>query len=127
MSLAAHPGLAVGSGLHASKAGALRRRMEPGWHAEAACRDADDPDAWFPARTARPEQIAEPLGICAECPVRRSCLAAGLVGREYGIWGGATEAQRDAALAELHTGAFVDPVLDRLLATPLPQVRKGAA
>jgi hypothetical protein len=119
--------VAAGPGLHASKAGALRRRIEPEWHTDAACRDTADPDAWFPARTASAEEIVEPLAICAGCPVRRSCLAAGLVGREYGIWGGTTEAQRDAALAELHAGALVDPVLDRLLATPLPKVRKGAA
>jgi hypothetical protein len=114
-------------GLHSSKAGALRRRIEPGWQANGACVDTDNPDAWFPARTAPPEEIAGPLAVCAGCPVRRSCLAAGLVGREYGLWGGTTEAQRDAGFAELSAGAQVDPVLDKLLAAPIPSVRKGAA
>jgi hypothetical protein len=113
--------------VHASKAGALQRRIEPGWQTAAACLDTEDPDAWFPPRTADPDEIAAPLAICAGCPVRRSCLAAGLLGREYGLWGGTTEAQRDAALGELNAGALVDPVLDQLLAAPLPTARKGAA
>jgi hypothetical protein len=47
--------LALAPGLHSSKAGALRRRIEPGWQARGACVDTDDPDAWFPARTAPPD------------------------------------------------------------------------
>jgi hypothetical protein len=127
MSAFGQSSLAVAPGLHASKAGALRRRVEPGWQADAACSDTDDPDAWFPARTAPPDEIAEPLAVCAACSARLSCLAVGLVGREYGLWGGTTEAQRDAALGELNAGALVDPVLDRLLAAPVPSVSKGAA
>jgi hypothetical protein len=98
MSAFPEPGLAVAPGLHAAKAGALRRRIQPGWQADAACADTDDPEAWFPDRTARPDDVTEPLAICAACPVRRSCLAAGLLGREYGLWGGTTDTQRDAAL-----------------------------
>jgi hypothetical protein len=120
-------GLALAPGLHASKAGALRRRINPGWQADAACVDTCDLDSWFPARIAALDEIAGPLAICAGCPVRRSCLAAGLLGREYGLWGGTTETQRDAALGELNAGAQVDPVLDRLLAAPVPNARKGAA
>jgi hypothetical protein len=119
--------LTVAPGLHSSKAGALRRRIEPGWQARGACVDTDNPDAWFPARTAPPEEIAEPLTVCFGYPIRRSCLAAGLLGREYGLWGGTTEPQRDAALADLNPGTQVDPVLDRLLAAPILSVRKGAA
>jgi len=111
--------------LHASKAGALRRRIEHGWQADAACGDTDDPDAWFPPRTATAEDIAGPLSVCARCPVRRSCLAAGLLGREYGLWGGTIEAQRDAALGELNAGASVDSVLDQLLAIPALRVGRS--
>jgi hypothetical protein len=119
--------LALAPGLHSSKAGALRRRIEPGWQANGACADTADPDAWFPAHSAPPDEIAEALATCAGCPVRRSCLAAGLLGREYGLWGGATETQRDAALGDLNAGAQVDPVLDRLLAALPMTPAKGAA
>jgi hypothetical protein len=119
--------LSLATGLHSSKAGALRRRIEPGWQADGACVDTDDPDAWFPARTAPPDEIADALALCAGCPVRRSCLAAGLLGGEYGLWGGTTEAQRDTALDDLNADAQVDPVLDRLLAAPVVTAAKGAA
>jgi WhiB family redox-sensing transcriptional regulator len=76
----------------------LRRRIDPDWQDLGACADTDDPDAWFPAPTATAEEIAVPLAICLACPVRRSCLAAGLLGREYGIWGGTTEDERRALL-----------------------------
>ncbi len=61
--------LALAPGVHASKAGALRRRIEPGWQVHGACVDTDDPDAWYPSRTASPDEIADALAICAGCPV----------------------------------------------------------
>jgi len=71
------------------------------------------------------------LAVCESCPVRRSCLAAGLLGHEAGVWGGTTEDERDNALDDLNAGAGVDPVLDRLLAVPVDTTadttQRGAA
>jgi hypothetical protein len=123
--------LALAPSLHGTKAGALQRRIEPGWQASAACAAAVDPDAWFPARSTPRRDLAGVLAVCEVCPVRRSCLAAGLLGHEAGVWGGTTEDQRDAALDDLNAGDPVDSVLDRLLAvpveTPASTTEKGAA
>lgn len=101
MSGVIHLTLTPTSPLHPLKARALANRVEPGWQLRAACADTTDPDAWFPARSTPRAELAEPLGVCAHCPVRRSCLAAGLLGREHGIWGGTTETERDTALDQL--------------------------
>lgn len=63
----------------------------PEWHQRAACRD-DDPAAWFPHST--DFELAEyAKAICATCPVRGECEAAGLR-EEFGIWGGLSERAR---------------------------------
>jgi hypothetical protein len=63
------------------------------------------------------------LTVCQACPVRRSCLAAGLLGHEHGVWGGTTEPERDDATVELTSAAArTDDVLDRLLALPVGAV-----
>jgi len=116
--------------LHAVKARALSNRIEPGWQKRAACGDTTDADAWFPDRSVPQRELADVLAVCEGCRVRRSCLAAGLLGREYGIWGGTTDAERDAALDELSPKARTDDVLGRLLGWPASQVRpkkRGAA
>jgi len=109
------------------KAAALARRIESGWQAQGACAGAADPDAWFPARSVARRDLAEPLAVCESCPVRRSCLAAGLLGHEAGVWGGTTEDERDDALDDLNVGAHVDAVLDRLLTAPIERTTQGAA
>jgi len=44
------------------------------------------------------EQIAKAKAICADCLVRRECLAFALRTQQvYGIWGGASEEERDMA------------------------------
>ena len=108
--------VAISPRIHPSKAAALGRRIEPGWQKDAVCRNAKDPDAWFPHDATPVGDLAEPLDGCARCPVRRSCLAVGVLGREHGIWGGALESERLDALADLSAGARVDVVLDTLLA-----------
>ena len=105
-------------GLHAAKAAALARRITPDWQQQAACAASAEPDAWFPGPRALRAELAVPLAICATCPVRRCCLAAGLLGSERGIWGGTTERERDTAADALNAGARVDAVLDRLLTAP---------
>lgn len=59
------------------------------WREQAACADAD-PDAFFDA-----DREAEALAVCEGCPVRADCLDAALTMHlDYGVWGGATAAQR---------------------------------
>ena len=62
------------------------------WHDRAACRDENDPAAWFPHSTEY-ETAAYAKAICATCPVRGECLDAGIT-EEFGIWGGLSERAR---------------------------------
>lgn len=68
------------------------------WYRAAACHgaptelffpDHDDPD---PTEQGR---VAEAKALCAACPVREACLAAGM-GEHHGIWGGLTPRERRA-------------------------------
>jgi len=66
------------------------------WRAAAACRFAD-PDLFFPVSDFGKGlgQTAEAKAICAECQVRRQCLAFAPRTRQvHGIWGGLTERER---------------------------------
>jgi hypothetical protein len=112
--------LAESAALHPVKARALGNRIAPRWREQAVCAAADDLDAWFPDPDTRRSELVDVLSICRACPVRRSCLAAGLLGHEHGVWGGTTEAERNEATAELSTTASrTDAVLERLLALPV--------
>jgi hypothetical protein len=82
--------LAEPAALHPVKARALANRITQGWRDRAACATADDPEAWFPDPSARRSDLSAVLNVCHGCPVRRSCLAAGLLNHEHGIWGGTT-------------------------------------
>lgn len=100
--------------MHPSKRAALVRCIEVGWQDQALCRRFPDTD-WFPT-PADSHAVAEVVEVCQRCPTRVSCLAAALaMGEEYGIWGGATEADRRNDLAALAQGAVVPDVLDQLL------------
>ena len=49
------------------------------------CRRADE-DLWF---SDAPADLERAKALCADCPVRRACLASALERREYcGVWGG---------------------------------------
>jgi hypothetical protein len=57
----------------------------PEWTRRAACLHWPDLDWIDPP----PDQTGVCRAICADCPVKRQCLAAALVGAEpWGIWGG---------------------------------------
>ena len=101
--------------LHPGKARALARRITSDWREQAVCASAKDCEAWFPNPATAWEFLAEPLSACAACPVRRSCLAAALLGDEAGLWAGTDRADRRPAHARLAAGAVVDLVLDELL------------
>jgi WhiB family transcriptional regulator, redox-sensing transcriptional regulator len=71
-----------------------------GWQDEAACRGMSL-DLFFASdgerqrERERREEVA--LRVCAQCPVRRSCLEHALRAPEnYGVWGGMTEDGRTA-------------------------------
>jgi WhiB family transcriptional regulator, redox-sensing transcriptional regulator len=66
------------------------------WRSAAACRTCD-PDLFFPVSSTGPsvEQAAKAKQICAQCLVRRDCLAFALRTRQaHGVWGGLTEQER---------------------------------
>lgn len=78
---------------------------EQNWRVRAACRN-HDPELHFPpggdtaprgGAALRQENAAKQ--VCAACPVARECLTWALdTGQRYGIWGAATEQERDAML-----------------------------
>jgi WhiB family transcriptional regulator, redox-sensing transcriptional regulator len=96
-----YPIVPVSRPVQAAKPGEATRRRglvhkpEP-WMREGACRNAADPDAWFPERGEHGARIDEALRICREeCPVRLACLSYALnSGERDGIWGGMTASAR---------------------------------
>ena len=66
----------------------------PEWTSRALCAETL-PDEFFPNQGESPKRAKL---ICAQCDVRDECLAAALKGREQGVWGGTTEAERDQIL-----------------------------
>lgn len=68
------------------------------WQHRAACRDAD-PDLFFPLAREDAEtllQIEAAKAYCRTCPVDKECLGHALAHGSVGIWGGLTDAERDA-------------------------------
>lgn len=57
----------------------------------AACRDAGDPEIFF-----REDEfsVAKAKATCVGCPLQATCLQYAAENEEYGIWGGATPAER---------------------------------
>lgn len=76
---------------------ALAALIRPGWRNRAICADRPEVD-WFA------DDQAAAIRICRVCPVRLSCLASGLLGDEFGIWGGTTEEDRDQLRFDLWFG-----------------------
>ncbi|HMC42127.1 MAG TPA: WhiB family transcriptional regulator [Acidimicrobiales bacterium] len=67
------------------------QKMNLSWRDRAACRGVD-PDVYYPVSE---EDAGVAKAICAECPVRETCLEYALANRERdGVWGGATERER---------------------------------
>jgi hypothetical protein len=89
---------------------ALTAEVWPGWWVGAPCGSAD-PDAWFPEFVAA-EQV---LRTCQACPLRRPCLAAGIVHNEHGVWGGTLRLERRQARRDMAAGRPVPLVLDDVL------------
>ena len=71
------------------------------WRASGACVSAD-PELFFPVSAvgSSSPQIEQAREICASCPVRTPCLRFALAHPEVqGIWGGTTDAERQARRA----------------------------
>lgn len=68
------------------------------WKREANCRTDGRLGEWLRWLYATDHQrrwaVNVQKHICSECPVRRECLEAGVWGREWGVWGGATLGER---------------------------------
>lgn len=103
---------AVGEVLTSSARRTLLAETTPGWRFEAPCASVD-PDAWFPEHSQAPDRRV--FRLCAECPVRRSCLATALSGRDLGVWAGTTEETRRPAYRMLRRRVPAAEVLDVLL------------
>lgn len=81
----------------------------PGWQGMGVCRSVAD-DTWFPehGHTA----TGQAVNLCADCPVRRSCLAHALAyDEDHGIWGGTTPVQRDVIRQDLAAGLAIADAL----------------
>jgi WhiB family redox-sensing transcriptional regulator len=63
----------------------------PDWQQHAECRGMD-PTLFF---VERGDSVAPARVVCAECPVRIACLAAGM-DEVHGMWGGLTGRERQA-------------------------------
>jgi WhiB family redox-sensing transcriptional regulator len=70
------------------------------WMRNADCRGANA-TAFFPSDGLGVEAVQR---VCAACPVRVECLEYALANRlDYGVWGGASERQRQRMLRERRT------------------------
>jgi hypothetical protein len=98
----------------------LQAQIVSGWGQRAACASRRvDPDWWFAPADDELQTVAR--GVCATCPVRRSCLAYALAtGEPDGVWGGLDEAERVWLRLALAEGTRVTAVLD-------PHTRTAAA
>lgn len=68
------------------------------WREDALCAQMPDPDAWHPPKGG---SAREPKKVCGMCIVREQCLAYALEHQvPHGIWGGKTERERRAILAQ---------------------------
>ena len=75
------------------------------WQLRAACRGPESvmffPPTYAERRDERDARESRAKGICAMCPVRRECLEYALrIGEQHGIWGGLTESERRALVAD---------------------------
>lgn len=68
------------------------------WDLLAACRDAEDPDLWFPISE---RETALAKAECSWCPVKAECLGCALDhGLDHGIFGGLTPDERRALVRQ---------------------------
>lgn len=80
-----------------------------GWQDRAACLDLPGDDFFplaAPGTDAYEAQAATAIATCGTCPVRRPCRDYAVSTRQaWGVWGGTTPDERNAALPSLTSGA----------------------
>jgi len=81
----------------------IRETFEPDWQQRAACRGPQSrffhPPANYEYKADKLDRHRQAKAICASCPVIQDCLLFALQNKEKrGIWGGATEDERQAML-----------------------------
>lgn len=81
------------------------QRVEEDWQVRAACRGPQAvvffPPSHFERKSEKLRREEQAKTICATCAVREPCLEYALRIREpHGIWGGLSEAERRASLAQ---------------------------
>jgi len=111
------PGPAYGIPLAIDLSGGPDRRYlaHGEWRQSATC-NGSDVEWWFAKPTSARSRAA--VQLCEECPVRRECLAAGLLyGEEFGLWGGVNHLERRPLVAQLLGGESLGSVLASALAT----------
>lgn len=69
------------------------------WSKEANC--IGQPDEFFFPKKGRPGLEPPYREICNTCPVQRECLNYAVVHKEWGIWGGTTDKEREAITVEI--------------------------
>lgn len=81
------------------------------WQYQGSCRDYDDTLFFHPEGergSARRKRAESAKAICATCPVLMQCREQSLKVREpYGVWGGLSEEERAAILADQQRAAVV--------------------
>jgi len=84
------------------------------WRHRAACR-GEDPELFFPIGTSGPAllQVEQAKAVCRRCSVAEQCLAEALRRREYGIWGGTTEAERGELIRRRTKREYFDMLRER--------------
>jgi len=93
-----------------------RRHLAHGeWRQSAICRRSSV-EWWFAKPTSARSRAA--VKLCEACPVRRECLAVGLLyEEEFGLWGGVNHLQRRPLVARLLDGESLGSVLASTLGT----------
>lgn len=81
------------------------QRVEEAWQVRAACRGPQAvvffPPPHFERKSEKLKREEQAKAICATCAVREPCLGYALRIREpHGIWGGFSEAERRALVAQ---------------------------
>jgi WhiB family redox-sensing transcriptional regulator len=81
------------------------QRVEEAWQVRAACRGPQAvvffPPSHFERKSDKLQREDQAKAICATCVVREPCLQYALRIREpHGIWGGLSEAERRAMMAQ---------------------------
>lgn len=78
------------------------------WGDDAACKDCDDPDTFFPVSYEGVNQFMVDMAksICARCPVIDDCLHGALERNEPdGVWGGLDPNERRVVLGDRRRAA----------------------